>query len=170
MKKLFFVFCLLGFSIASFAEDFTLTVPDFEPKLTYGETLTYCPELSLNVSTTDIMTAPKAWSPDFDFFKSKTNPGVKPYKFMDEMTFVGVPLFVAGLAIKGDKAMFRVNNKNGKKNTQLLTDFKTGVDLGKEYDEQVRHYCHALTAMGYPAVSGWLVFLQPEISVRRVPV
>ena len=51
-----------------------------------------------------------------------------------------------------------------------VVDFKTGVDLGKEYDEQVRHYCHALAAMGYPAVSGWLVFLQPEISVRRVPV
>ena len=68
---------------------------------------------------------------DFDFFKSKTNPGVKPYKFMDDMTFVGVPLFVAGWAIKGDKAMFRVNQKatdGGKKNTQLLTDFKTGID------------------------------------------
>lgn len=67
-------------------------------------------------------------SMDFDFFKSKTNPGVKPYRFMDDMTFVGVPLFVAGWAIKGDKAMFRVNNKSGKKNTQLLTDFKTGID------------------------------------------
>ena len=68
---------------------------------------------------------------DFDFFKSKTNPGVKPYKFMDDMTFVGIPLFVAGWALKGDKAMFRVNAKadqGGKKNTQLLTDFKTGID------------------------------------------
>ena len=78
------------------------------------------------------MTAPEA-SPrmDFDFFKSKTNPGVKAYKFMDDMTFVGVPLFVAGWAVKGDKAMFRVNQKaekGGKKNTQLLTDFKTGID------------------------------------------
>ena len=78
------------------------------------------------------MTAPSE-SPkmDFDFFKSKTNPGVKPYKFMDDMTFVGIPLFVAGWAIKGDKAMFRVNAKadqGGKKNTQLLTDFKTGID------------------------------------------
>ena len=73
-------------------------------------------------------TSPKM---DFDFFKSKTNPGVKPYKFMDDMTFVGLPLFVAGWAIKGDKAMFRVNAKadqGGKKNTQLLTDFKTGID------------------------------------------
>ena len=78
------------------------------------------------------MAAPSA-SPkmDFDFFKSKTNPGVKPYKFMDDMTFVGIPLFVAGWALKGDKAMFRVNAKadqGGKKNTQLLTDFKTGID------------------------------------------
>ena len=78
------------------------------------------------------MAAPAA-SPkmDFDFFKSKTNPSVKPYKFMDDMTFVGIPLFVAGLALKGDKAMFRVNAKadqGGKRNTQLLTDFKTGID------------------------------------------
>jgi len=68
---------------------------------------------------------------DFDFFKSKTNPDVKPYKFMDDMTFVGIPLFVAGWALKSDKAMFRVNQKaedGGKKNTQLLTDFKTGID------------------------------------------
>ena len=68
---------------------------------------------------------------DFDFFKSKTNPGLKPYKFMDDMTFVGIPLFVAGWALKGDKAMFRVNAKTeqgGKKNTQLLTDFKTRID------------------------------------------
>jgi membrane-associated phospholipid phosphatase len=65
---------------------------------------------------------------DFDFFKSKTNPGVKPYAVLDDITFVGVPLFVAGWAIKGDKAMFRVNNKEGKKNTQLLTDFKTRID------------------------------------------
>ncbi len=39
-----------------------------------------------------------------------------------------VLLFVAGWAIKGDKVMFRVNNKEGKKNTQLLTDFKTRID------------------------------------------
>ena len=68
---------------------------------------------------------------DFDFFKSKTNPGVKPYKFMDDMTFVGIPLFIAGWAVKGDKGMFRVNAKadqGGKKNTQLLTDFKTRID------------------------------------------
>ena len=79
----------------------------------------------------ELATTADKWKPDFDFFKSKTNPGVKPYKFMDDLTFVGVPLFVAGWAVKGDKAMFRVNQKaesGGKKNTQLLTDFKTGID------------------------------------------
>ena len=79
----------------------------------------------------DMATPAASSKMDFDFFKSKTNPGVKPYKFMDDMTFVGIPLFVAGWAIKGDKAMFRVNAKadqGGKKNTQLLTDFKTGID------------------------------------------
>ena len=65
---------------------------------------------------------------DFDFFKSKTAPGVKPYKLMDDMSFVGIPLFLAGWALKSDKAMFRVNNKDGKENTQLLTNFKTGID------------------------------------------
>ena len=70
---------------------------------------------------------------DFDFLKSKTNKGVKAYTFMDDMTFVGVPLFLGGLAVKGDKAMFRVNNKAGKKNTQLLTDFKTGIDDYTQY-------------------------------------
>ena len=82
-------------------------------------------ETPLSYKLNDLTPEPKM---DFDFFKSKTNPDVKEYKFMDDLTFVGVPLFVAGWAIKSDKAMFRVNNKQGKKNTQLLTDFKTRID------------------------------------------
>ena len=97
------------------SEPLKLETPEMEPKL-------------VAVPTLDVNMAPDKWKPDFDFFKSKTNPGVKPYKFMDDMTFVGVPLFVAGLAVKGDKAMFRVNNKDGKRNTQLLTDFRTHID------------------------------------------
>ena len=41
---------------------------------------------------------------------------------------MGIPLFLAGWALKSDNAMFRVNNKEGKENTQLLTNFKTGID------------------------------------------
>ncbi len=51
-----------------------------------------------------------------------------------------------------------------------VVDFKTGADLGDKYDRQVRKYCHAIAAMGYPRVSGWLLFLQPSISVRQVAV
>ena len=131
MKKLFILLCLAAMTLTAFAEDLTLEAPELEPKLTYSETMTYRPELRLDAPSMDVMATANHWKPDFDFFKSKTNPGVKPYKFMDDMTFVGIPLFAAGWAIKGDKAMFRVNQeieKGGKKNTQLLTDFKTGID------------------------------------------
>ncbi|MBQ1611528.1 MAG: hypothetical protein II087_06485, partial [Muribaculaceae bacterium] len=48
---------------------------------------------------------PKA--PDFNFFKSRTNPAVKPYKFLDDQTWVGVPLFFAGMIAKSEKTAFR---------------------------------------------------------------
>ena len=112
-------------------EPLKLEVPEMKAELV--NTTPHSDYWSENTPSTDVLTLdmkmPEALPKmDFDFFKSKTNPGVKPYKFMDDMTFVGVPLFVAGMLIKGDKAMFRVNNKDGKKNTQLLTDFKTGID------------------------------------------
>ena len=104
-------------------EPMTLDTPEMKPELV---------DLSNRRDIRLDMIAPStSQGMDFDFFKSKTNPGVKPYKFMDDMTFVGIPLFIAGWAVKGDKAMFRVNAKadqGGKKNTQLLTDFKTGID------------------------------------------
>lgn len=71
------------------------------------------------------------WKMDLSFFRQRTNPGLKPYKFMDDLTFVGVPLFLGGMAVKADKAMFRVNvndEDGGKQNTQLLTDFRTRID------------------------------------------
>ncbi len=114
-----------------------MEVPEMRAELVYSDVasnlavdLNTTDELSTEVNTASINAEMETdkWKPDFDFFKQKTNPGTHAYKFMDDMTFVGVPLFVAGLAVKGDKAMFRVNNKSDKKNTQLLTDFKTGID------------------------------------------
>ena len=128
MKQLFLLIALILTSQARAdiyrdMEPLTLETPEMKAELV---------DLPSERSFTLDMEAPSA-SPkmDFDFFKSKTNPGVKPYKFMDDLTFVGIPLFVAGWAVKGDKGMFRVNAKaeqGGKKNTQLLTDFKTGID------------------------------------------
>lgn len=93
-----------------------LEVPEMKPELVEISTR---PELDTYGTTAGL---------DFDFFKSKTAPDVKPFQVMDDLTFVGVPLFIAGWAVKGDKAMFRVNNKEAKENTQLLTNFKTGID------------------------------------------
>ena len=98
----------------------TLDVPEVKAELVE---LPEQPTATLDIEAP--MTSPKF---DFDFFKTKTNPGVKPYKFMDDLTFVGIPLFVAGWAVKGDKAMFAQNRKGAKSNTQLLSDFKTGID------------------------------------------
>ena len=128
MKQLFILIALV-LAVQAKADNYrdmeplTLETPEMKAELV---------DLPERTSILLDMAAPAA-SPkmDFDFFKSKTNPGVKPYKVMDDMTFVGIPLFVAGLALKGDKAMFRVNAKadqGGKRNTQLLTDFKTGID------------------------------------------
>jgi membrane-associated phospholipid phosphatase len=97
-----------------------LDVPEMKPELTYGQN-------RLQLDKTLPMNETQSWT------WMKTNPGVKPFKVMDDLTFVGIPVFVAGWAIKGDKAMFRVNNKEGKKNTQLLTDFKTGIDDYSQY-------------------------------------
>lgn len=56
-------------------------------------------ETSKKYDFTVSATSPKM---DFDFFKSKTKPDVKPYKFMDDVTFVGIPLFVAGWVLKSE--------------------------------------------------------------------
>ncbi len=65
---------------------------------------------------------------DMDLFKMKTNPGVKPYRFLDDVSFVGIPLFIAGAAIKGEKKSFRQNYSDAQANTRLLKSFKTHID------------------------------------------
>lgn len=60
----------------------------------------------------------------------RTNEGIKPYKVMDDLTFVGVPLFVAGMIAKSEKKAFRQND--GTKHV-LLTEFKTHIDDYTQY-------------------------------------
>ena len=135
MKKQFWTLVVIGmmsiFDVNAKSyqdmEPLKLETPEMKPELVLGN-MPANPFISSKTKVEVSYSDTQAEGMDFDFFKSKTAPGVKPYKFMDEMTFVGVPLFLAGWAIKGDKAMFRVNNKYGKENTQLLTNFKTGID------------------------------------------
>ena len=129
-------------------EPLKLQSPEMKPELVAIPNRDYRPELELRNSSTRVSDINK-----YRMTWNRTNEGVKPYKVMDDLTFVGVPLFLAGLAVKGDKAMFRVNNKDGKKNTQLLTDFKTGIDDYTQFFGPVMTV--GLKLGGYEGRSDW---------------
>ena len=156
--KIFLTIVLVCMALTASADNYSdmepvkLSVPDMKAELVPVTTRKACPFGRMEMKATSYANA-DGWKPDFDFFMSKTNPGVKPYKFMDDLTFVGVPLFVAGIAIKGDKAMFAQNNKDGKKNTQLLTDFKTSIDDYTQYFGPVMTV--GLKLGGYEGRSDW---------------
>ena len=66
---------------------------------------------------------------------------------------------------------YAVTNESKKEIIGMYSsEAKSVEDFEKEYNRQVRHYCRAMEAMGYPKVSGWLLFLQPRVHVRRVPL
>lgn len=126
MKKRFLVFATIlsfcGITSAS-ANDYRdmeplkLAVPEMTPTLVTVTNNSYRPELELDDH------AP--WAKE-NWTWMRTNPGVKPYKVMDDLTFVGVPVFLAGIIAKSEKAAFRQNTGDNKH--VLLTDFKTGID------------------------------------------
>ena len=66
-------------------------------------------------------------------FSNQSNPGVKPYKVMDDLSFVGVPIFLAGIIDKSEKKAFRQDYKNTHANTRLVTHFKTEIDNYTQY-------------------------------------
>mgnify|MGYP002625487511 CR=1 FL=1 len=96
-------------------ETLTLDVPEMKAELGSLSNENYNKrELDLNAPE------PKM---DFAFFKSRTNPNTKAYKFMNDMTFAGVPLFIAGIIAKSEKNAFKQQTKHS-----LVTKFKTGID------------------------------------------
>lgn len=54
--------------------------------------------------------------------------GVEAPTFMQDMTWVGVPIFIAGIIAKSEKHAFRQNYNDSHANTRLVTKFKTGID------------------------------------------
>ena len=66
-------------------------------------------------------------------FSNQSNPGVKPYKVMDDLSFVGVPIFLAGIIAKSEKKAFRQDYRNVHANTRLITHFKTEIDNYTQY-------------------------------------
>ena len=125
MKKLALIIAFIASVVSGSAENYLnqeplkLQVPELKPELVK---VTKTP---LDYQLNNMAVSPKM---DFDFFTSKTNPNVKANKVMDDLSFAGVPLFLAGIAIKGDKANFRQDYGNAHANTRLLTSFKTRID------------------------------------------
>ena len=128
MKKIFFVL-LMMFAMGNVAkaadldinlEPLKLQTPVMEMKLDCQAAPDYRPELELPMSP--LMGS----SEKYQLTWMRTNPGVKPYKVMDDLTFAGIPLFVAGIIAKGEKKSFRQNT--GENKHTLVTDFKTEID------------------------------------------
>lgn len=101
-------------------EPLKLQTPVMEMKLDCQAAPDYRPELELPMSPL------MGGSEKYQLTWMRTNPGVKPYKVMDDLTFAGIPLFVAGIIAKGEKKSFRQNTSENKHT--LVTDFKTEID------------------------------------------
>ena len=66
---------------------------------------------------------------DFHFLKNTTNPAIKPYTFMQDQTWVGIPLFVAGMIAKGEKEAFRQDYNNPNTKIRLIKyNFHSEID------------------------------------------
>ena len=71
----------------------------------------------------------KYQGPDFKFLRNTTNPAVEPYTFLEDQTWVGIPVFLAGLIAKGEKAAFRQDYKNPNTKIRLVKyNFHTEID------------------------------------------
>ena len=66
---------------------------------------------------------------DFHFLKNTTNPAAKPYTFMQDQTWVGIPVFLAGLIAKSEKYGFQQDyNKQNEKIRLIKYNFHSEVD------------------------------------------
>ncbi len=91
---------------------------------------------SVKKSPTTVVTKPyePPKAPDFNFIKRRTNPDVKPYKFLDDQTWVGLPVFAAGLIAKAEKTAFRQDYNNPNTNIRLIkTNFHSEIDNYTQY-------------------------------------
>lgn len=71
---------------------------------------------------------------DWRMFKSVTNPATRPYTFWEDQTWVGIPLFFAGMIAKSEKAAFRQNYKNPNRNIRLIKyNFHSEIDNYTQY-------------------------------------
>ena len=88
-----------------------------------------CEQLSGNFSCFDDNVFREYHGPDFHFLKNTTNPVAQPYKFMNDQTWVGIPVFLAGMIAKTEKTAFRQNYNDPNTNIRLIKyNFHTEID------------------------------------------
>lgn len=99
---------------------------------------------------------PKFFRPVHDFLtqKSSLTPPPKAYKPLDDISWVGAPIFLAGIILKGEKETFRQDYNNPHPQARLVSSFKTGVD------DYLQYFSPALTVGlkvgGVEGRSDWL--------------
>ena len=109
-------------SVDSCAIDSSIEVPE-RPDATAAMTT----RLAQEMPTTDLYEPHHGM--DFTFVKNRTNPNVKPYTFMQDQTWVGIPVFVAGMIAKGEKEAFRQNYRNDNTRIRLIKyNFHSEID------------------------------------------
>ena len=71
---------------------------------------------------------------DWRMFKSVTNPATKPYTFMQDQTWTGIPIFLAGLIAKSEKTAFRQDYNNPNTRIRLIKyNFHNEIDNYTQY-------------------------------------
>ncbi|MBR6283774.1 MAG: phosphatase PAP2 family protein [Muribaculaceae bacterium] len=85
-----------------------------------------------STSATGVYEPPRAM--DWNMIKSRTNPAVKPYTFWQDQTWVGLPLFAAGLIAKAEKTAFRQDYNNPNTKIRLIKyNFHSEIDNYTQY-------------------------------------
>ena len=92
---------------------------EIEPRLTVTE------KESLSFGLNDNLNV----NPEINRMATSNSTNVKPYTFLQDQTYVGIPLFLAGVIAKSEKRSFRQNTADLRNSrTRLLTNFHSEID------------------------------------------
>ena len=92
---------------------------EMEPRLTVTE------KESLSFGLNDNLNV----NPEINRMATSNSTNVKPYTFFQDQTYVGIPLFLAGVIAKSEKRSFRQNTADLRNSrTRLLTNFHSEID------------------------------------------
>lgn len=136
MKNLYLLIGLLNFTICpAFALDYQNQSPLKLKEVELSTSLSATNMLDPKASAEMLLSEPTENLNTRTLLNSEINTNatkignIRPYKFKDDMTYVGIPLFVAGIIAKSEKVSFRQNTQDQEHaRTRLLTNFHSEID------------------------------------------